>query len=154
MNDYDLVTIFVHPNLRRQIQAACYHAAHIRKSHASRAADTIAHFILPARTLAAEDFVEDGVDAAAVVDAAAEPLLPLLLLLPLAMAAPTGRIKPPSTPGGVVLEPVPAAAALYAASVLPPELLWRKCNRLASVLTRVDWQRKKACELGIRHTED
>jgi hypothetical protein len=63
---------------------------------------------------AAEDFVEDGVDAAAVVDAPAKPLLllPLPLLLPLAIAAPTGRSKPPSTPGGVVLEEVLAAAAL------------------------------------------
>jgi hypothetical protein len=136
MNDYDLVTIFVHPNLRCQIQSACSHAAQARKSHASRAADMTAHFILPARMFPAEDLVEDGVDAAVVVDAAAEPLLPLLL----AMAAPTGNSKPPSTPGGLVLEPVPAAAALYAASVLPPELQWTKHSRLASVLTRVDWQ--------------
>jgi hypothetical protein len=76
--------------------------------------------------LAAEDFVEDGVDAAVVVDAAAEPPLPLLLPLLLAIAAPTGKIKPPSTPGGVVLEPVLAAAALYDASVLAPELLWTR----------------------------
>jgi hypothetical protein len=132
MNDYDLVTIFVHPNLRCQIQSACSHAAQARKSHVSRAADTTAHFILPARMFPAEDFVEDGVDAAVVVDAAAEPLL--------AMAAPTGKSKPPSTPGGLVLEPVPAAAALYAASVLLPELLWTKHSKLASVLTSVDWQ--------------
>ena len=47
-------------------------------------------------------------DAVEEVDEAAE--LPPLLLL--ATAAPTGRIKPPSTPGGDVLEPVLAAAAL------------------------------------------
>jgi len=40
------------------------------------------------------------------------PLLPLPLLLLPATAAPTGRIKPPSTPGGVVLELESAAAAL------------------------------------------
>jgi hypothetical protein len=55
-----------------------------------------------------EAWVEDVVDAAEEVDEAAEPLSPLLL----ASAAPTGRIKPPSTPGGDVLEPVLAAAAL------------------------------------------
>jgi hypothetical protein len=91
------------------------------------------HFILPVRVFAAEDCVEDGVDDAAEVDdaAAAEPplLLPLLLLLPPAIAAPTGRIKPPSTFAGAVLAPVLAAADLYAASVLPPELLWREWER-------------------------
>ena len=53
------------------------------------------------------DAAEEVVDAAEAVDEAAE----LLLLLP-ASAAPTGRIKPPSTPGGDVLEPELAAAAL------------------------------------------
>jgi hypothetical protein len=57
-----------------------------------------------------EAWVED-VDAADAVDEA-EPLLPLPLLLLPATAAPSGRIKPPSTPGGEVLEPVLAAAAL------------------------------------------
>jgi hypothetical protein len=66
-----------------------------------------AHFMLSLRMfVAAEDFVDDGVDDAAEVDAVVE------LLLPLAIAAPTGRIKPPSTPDGDVLEPVLAAAAL------------------------------------------
>lgn len=82
-----------------------------------------AHCMFPARFLAADDFVEDGVDMAVVVDADEE------LLLPLAIAAPTCRIKPPSTPGGVVLELVVAAAALYAASVLAPELLSRRCGK-------------------------
>jgi hypothetical protein len=117
------MVISAYPTLHCQIQSACSHVAHTRKSHASNAANPAAHFILSARLFAAEDFVEDGVDAAAVVDAAAE------LLLPLASAAPTGRSKPPSTPGGVVLEVVLAAAALYAARVLPPELLERKYSK-------------------------
>ena len=59
-----------------------------------------AHFMLPLKMfVASEDFVDDGVDDAAV-------------LLLLAIAAPTGRIKPLSTPDGDVLEPVLAAAAL------------------------------------------
>jgi hypothetical protein len=81
---------------------------------------------LSARLFAAEDCVEEGVDAAAVLDVAADVDPAAELLLPLASAAPTGKSKPPSTPGGAVLEPVLAAAALYAASVLPPELLHRK----------------------------
>jgi hypothetical protein len=59
-----------------------------------------------------EDWVEDVADAAEEVDEAAEPPLLLPLLLLPATAAPSGRIKPPSTPGGDVLEPVLAAAAL------------------------------------------
>jgi len=59
-----------------------------------------------------EAWVEDVADAAEEVVDAAELLLPLPPLLLLAMAAPTGRIKPPSTPGGDVLEPELAAAAL------------------------------------------
>lgn len=56
---------------------------------------------------AAEE-ADEAAEAAEAVDEAAE-----LLLLPLpASAAPTGRIKPPSTPGGDVLEPELAAAAL------------------------------------------
>jgi hypothetical protein len=86
------------------------HGSHTRKRQASKAAVTSAHFRLPVRTFAVEDWVED-VDAAEEVDDA-EPLLPLPLLLPLATAAPSGRIKPPSTTGGDVLEPVLAAAAL------------------------------------------
>jgi hypothetical protein len=86
-----------------------FHASHTRKRQASKAAVTSAHFRLPARTFAAEAEVEDVVDAAEEVDEAAELPLPPL---PLASAAPTGRIKPPSTPGGDVLEPVLAAAAL------------------------------------------
>lgn len=112
-----------------RIQSACSHAAYTRKSHASRAADPTAHFILSARLFAAEDFVEEGVDVAAVLDAAADVDPVAELLLPLASAAPTGKSKPPSTPGGVVLEPVLAAAALYAASVLLPELLHRKYSK-------------------------
>lgn len=77
--------------------------------------------MLPASIFAPEDCVEDGVDAAAEVDAVAE--LPLPLPLPLGIAALSGRIKPPSTPAGDVLDPVLAAAALYAARVSPPELL-------------------------------
>jgi hypothetical protein len=91
-----------------------FHASQARKRQASKAAVTSAHFRLPARTFAAEAWVEDVVDAAEEVDEAAEPPLPLPLPLPLvlAIAAPTGRIKPPSTPGGDVLEPDLAAAAL------------------------------------------
>lgn len=105
-----------------------FHASHARRRQASKAAVTSAHLRLPTRTFAVEAGVEDAVDAAeAVVDAAEEAdeaaeeadeaaeeadeaaELPLLLL---AIAAPTGRIKPPSTPGGDVLEPELAAAAL------------------------------------------
>ena len=88
---------------------------HARNRQVSNATVTSAHFRLPVRTFAVEDWVEDVADAAEEVDEAAElPLpLPLLPLLPLlATAAPSGRIKPPSTPGGDVLEPVLAAAAL------------------------------------------
>ena len=85
-----------------------FHANQARKRQASKAAVTSAHFRLPAKTFAVEAWVEDVAGAAEEVDEAAEPLLPLLL----AIAAPTGRIKPPSTPGGDVLEPVLAAAAL------------------------------------------
>jgi hypothetical protein len=67
---------------------------------------------LPVKTFAVEAWVEDVVDAAEEVDEAAELPLPLPLLLLLAIAAPTGRIKPPSTPGGDVLEPELCAAAL------------------------------------------
>lgn len=67
---------------------------------------------MPVRTFALEEWVEDVVDAAEEVDEAVELLLPLPLLPLLATAAPSGRIKPPSTPGGDVLEPVLAAAAL------------------------------------------
>jgi hypothetical protein len=123
------MVISAYPTLHCQIQSACSHVAHTRKSHASKAANPTAHFILSARLFAAEDFVEDGVDAAAVVDPAAEVDAAAELLLPLASAAPTGRSKPPSTPGGAVLEVVLAAAALYAARVLPPELLERKYSK-------------------------
>jgi hypothetical protein len=89
-----------------------FHASHARRRQASKAAITSAHFRLPARTFAVEAWVEDVVDAAEEVDEAAELLLPLPLLLLPAIAAPRGRIKPPSTPDGDVLEPVLAAAAL------------------------------------------
>jgi len=91
-----------------------FHASHARRRQASKAAVTSAHLRLPARTFAVEEWVEDVVDAAEEVDEAAELLLPLPLPLPLllATAAPRGRIKPPSTPGGDVLEPELAAAAL------------------------------------------
>jgi hypothetical protein len=85
-----------------------FHASHARRRQASKAAITSAHFRLPARTFAVEAWVEDVVDAAEEVDEAAELLLPL----PPESVAPTGRIKPPSTPDGDVLEPVLAAAAL------------------------------------------
>jgi hypothetical protein len=92
------------------------HVSHARKRQVSKAAVTSAHFRLPVRTFAVEAEVEDVVDAAEEVDEAAEPLLLLPLVLPLllllATAAPSGRIKPPSTPGGDVLEPELAAAAL------------------------------------------
>jgi hypothetical protein len=92
------------------------HGSHTRKRQASKAAVTSAHFRLPVRTFAVEAEVEDVVDAAEEVDEAAEPLLLLPLVLPLllllATAAPSGRIKPPSTPGGDVLEQELAAAAL------------------------------------------
>ena len=55
-----------------------------------------------------DEAAEEADEAADEVDEAAELLL---LLLP-ATAAPTGRIKPPSTPGGDVLELVLAAASL------------------------------------------
>jgi hypothetical protein len=87
------------------------HVSYTRKRHANKAAVTSPHFRLPVRTFAVEDWVDD-VDAAEAVDEAVEPALPLPLLLLPGRAAPTGRIKPPSTPGGDVLEPVLAAAAL------------------------------------------
>jgi len=89
-----------------------FYASHARRRQASKAAVTSAHLRLPTRTFAVEAWVEDVADAAEEVVDAAELLLPLPPLLLLAMAAPTGRIKPPSTPGGDVLEPELAAAAL------------------------------------------
>lgn len=76
--------------------------------------------MFPPRIFPADACVADVVAAAVDVAAVAED--PPLLLLALAIAAPTGRIKPPSTPDGAVLPLVPAAAALYAASVSAPEL--------------------------------